>query len=155
MSPGGDGGGEVDLYHVHSGGCLVTHVNSGEGEGEEDLCHVCGGGRSVTDVPSGGWGRRGGSLTCSQLRTLRDTMGDGGREEELDHVRDVQSLMRRRGSVPCTQWGRLTDTCSQVGMGEERKICTMYTVGDVWSHMFPVANGEEKICPMYAVGDAQ
>ena len=113
MSPCGDGGGEEDLYHVHSGGYLVTHVNSGEWEGEEDLCHVCGGGRSVTDVPSGGWGRRGGSLTCTQLRTLRDTVEDGGGEEELDHIHS---------------WG-----CSVTHVpsgNDEKRICAMYTVGD-------------------------
>ena len=40
MSPVGEGEREEDLYHVHSGGGLVTHVNSREWEGEEDLCHI-------------------------------------------------------------------------------------------------------------------
>ena len=52
MFPGGDGGPEQDLYHVHSGRCLVTHMNSGEWEGKEDLRHVCSAGCSVTHVPS-------------------------------------------------------------------------------------------------------
>ena len=70
----------------------------GDGRGNEDLCHVRSGGHSVADIPSGGWGRRGGSLPFTQLRTLTDTctqwrMGRGG------------------GSLPCTQWGMLSDTC--------------------------------------------
>ena len=46
MFPVGDGGGEEELWHVHSGG------------------------RSVTHVPSGGWWRRGGSVSCTQWGTL-------------------------------------------------------------------------------------
>ena len=50
--------------------------------GEEDLCHVCSGGRSVTHVPSGGWGRRGGSLACTQWGTLNETCPHRGMVEE-------------------------------------------------------------------------
>ena len=46
MFPVGDGGGEEELWHVHSGG------------------------RSVTHVASGGWERRGGSLPYTQWGTL-------------------------------------------------------------------------------------
>ena len=64
MSPVGDGGGEEELWHVRSGGRLVTHV------------------------PSGGWEMRGGSLPCMQWVTLSDTspVGDGRGEEDLWHV---------------------------------------------------------------------
>ena len=48
MSPVGDGGGEEELCHVHSGGCSVTHI------------------------PSGGRWRRG-ALACTQWGTLSDT----------------------------------------------------------------------------------
>ena len=66
----GDGGGEEDLCHVPSGGCSVNMYLVGDGGGEEDLCHVPSGGCSVTHVPSGGWGRRGGSLPCTQWGML-------------------------------------------------------------------------------------
>ena len=42
----------------------------GDGGGEEDLCHVHSGGHLVADVPSGGWERIGGSLPCTQWGTL-------------------------------------------------------------------------------------
>ena len=45
----------------------------GDDGGEEDYCHVRSGGRSVSQVPSGGWGRRGGSLPCTQLGMLSVT----------------------------------------------------------------------------------
>ena len=45
----------------------------GDDGGEEDHCHVLSGGRSVSQVPSGGWGRRGGSLPCTQWGTLSVT----------------------------------------------------------------------------------
>ena len=61
MYPVADGGGKEDL-------CLMYPV--GDGRGEEDLCHVRSGGHSVADVPSTGWGRRGGSLPCTQWGTL-------------------------------------------------------------------------------------
>ena len=89
----------------------------GDGGGEEDLCHVCSGGHSLTYVPSGGWGG----------------------EEELCHVRSggcsVTHVLsggweRRGGALACTQCGMLSDTCPQWGMGEERRICAMYAVGD-------------------------
>ena len=41
-------------------------VGDGGGEDRGALAYVCSGGRSVTHVPSGGWGRRGGSLPCTQ-----------------------------------------------------------------------------------------
>ena len=65
MSLVGDVGGEKDLGHVHSGGYSVTHVTSG------------------------GWGRRGGSMHCTQWGMLSDTchpVKDGGGEEDLWHV---------------------------------------------------------------------
>ena len=89
----------------------------GDGGGEEDLCHVRSEGHSLTYVPSGGWGG----------------------EEELWHVPSggysvthVPSggWWRRGGALACMQWGTLSDTCPQWGMGEERRICVMYTVGD-------------------------
>ena len=113
----------------------------GDGRGEEDLCHVRSGGHSVADVPSGGWGRRGGSLPCTQWGMLSDTctqwgmveerrisamypvgdtqwlmypVGDGGGEEDLCHVRS----------------GGHSHICPQWGMGEERRISAMYPVGD-------------------------
>ena len=45
----------------------------GDGGGEEDLCHVRSGGRSLTYVASGGWGRRRGSVSCTQWGMLSDT----------------------------------------------------------------------------------
>ena len=54
----------------------------GDGGGEEDLCHVRSGGCSVTHVPSGGWGRRGGSLPCTQWGMLSDTCPLWGMVEE-------------------------------------------------------------------------
>ena len=82
MSPGGDGAREDDLYHVHSGISLVTHVSTEEWGGEEDLYPVHSGGGSVTHVPSGGWGRRGGSVPCTSWGTFGHTreqweMGSG------------------------------------------------------------------------------
>ena len=77
----------------------------GDGGGEEDLCHVHSGGHSVTHVPSGRWARRGGSLPCTQWGTLTHIcsqwgmmeesmsshshmfpVGDDGAEEKLWHV---------------------------------------------------------------------
>ena len=75
----GDGGREEDLCHVTSGGAQLDLVGDGGGEeydlvgdggGEEYVCHVPSGGCSVTHVPSGGWGRRGGSLPCTQWGML-------------------------------------------------------------------------------------
>ena len=56
------------IYAVGDAQWLMYPV--GDGGGEEDLCHVRSGGRSVADVPSGGWGRRGGSVSCTQWGTL-------------------------------------------------------------------------------------
>ena len=36
----------------------------------------------MTHVPSGGWGRKGGSLPCTQWGTLRDTCPKWGMAEE-------------------------------------------------------------------------
>ena len=66
-------------------------------------------------------------------------VGDGGGEEELWHVRSGGRSVthvpsggwwRRGGALACTQWGTLSDTCPQWGMGEEKRICVMYAVGD-------------------------
>ena len=66
-------------------------------------------------------------------------VGDGGGEEDLFHVctggcsvTHVPSggWERTGGSRPCTQWGTFSDTCPEWGMGEERRISAMYTVGD-------------------------
>ena len=84
------------------------------GDGEERRISAM---YAVGDVPSGGWGRRGGSLPCTQWGTLTDTCTQWG-------------MGRRGGSLPCTQWGMLSDTCTQWGMGEERRISAMYAVGD-------------------------
>ena len=92
----------------------------GDGGGEEDPWHVHSGRRSVIHVPSGGWERRRGSLPCMQWGTLRDTcpqwrmgeekrisamyavgdthshmfsVGDGGGEEDLCHVRSGGCLV--------------------------------------------------------------
>ena len=54
----------------------------GDDGGEEDHCHVRSGGRSVSHVPSGGWGRRGGSLPCTQCGTLSVTCPQWGMGEE-------------------------------------------------------------------------
>ena len=173
MYPVGDRGGEEDLCHVRSGGRWLMYP-VGDGGGEEDLCHVRSGGHSVADVPSGGWGRRGGSLPCTQwgrgggeedLCHVRSAMyavgwlmypvGDGGGEEDLCHVRsgghsvaDVPSggWERKGGSLPCTQL--LSDTCTQWGMGEERRISAMYAVYVQWLMQWGMGD-------MYAVGDAQ
>ena len=90
-------------------------------------------------------------------------VGDDGGEEELCHVRSggrsVTHVLsggweRRGGSLPCTQWGTLSDTCPQWGMGEQRRICAMYAVGDTHSHMFPVGDdvGEEDLCHVRSGG---
>ena len=43
-------GGKVDLCHVHSGGCSVTHVPGGNGGEEEDMWYVHCGGHLVTPL---------------------------------------------------------------------------------------------------------
>ena len=45
----------------------------GDGGGGENLSYVRSGGRSVRYVPSGAWGRRGGSLPCTQWDMLSHT----------------------------------------------------------------------------------
>ena len=72
-SPGGDRGGKVDMYHLHSGERWVTHVPNVIWGGKEDLSHVCNGGCLVTHVPSERYERRGGSLLYTQWWTLSDT----------------------------------------------------------------------------------
>ena len=54
----------------------------GDDGGEEELCHVHSGGHSVTHVPSVGWGRRGGSLPCTQWGTLTHICSQWGMLEE-------------------------------------------------------------------------
>ena len=49
-----------------------------------------------------------------------------GGEENLCHVHSGETL---------------SDTCPQCGMGEGRRICVMYAVGDTHSHMSPVGDG--------------
>ena len=113
----------------------------GDKGGEEDLCHVPSGEHSVTHVPSGRWGG----------------------EEDLCHVpsggRSVAYVPsggrgRRGGSVSCTQWGTLTHICPQWGMGEERRISAIYTVGDAQWLMYPVRDGggEEDLCHVRSGG---
>ena len=107
----------------------------GDGGGEEDLCHVRSGGHSVADVPIGGWGRKGGSLPCTQWAMVSDTctqwgmgeerrisamyavgdtqwlmypVGDGRGEEDLCHVR---SGGRSLTHVPSGGWGGEEDLC--------------------------------------------
>ena len=82
MYPVGDKGGEENHCHVPSGGHSVTHVPSGRQGGEEYLCHVPSRRRSVAYVPSGGWGRRGGSLPCTQWETLSGLCTQWGTGEE-------------------------------------------------------------------------
>ena len=53
-----------------------------DGGGEEDLSHVRIGGHSVTHVPGGGWGRRGGSVPCTQWSTLIDINPQWGMREK-------------------------------------------------------------------------
>ena len=67
-------------------------------------------------------------MSCTQWGMLSDTCPQWGWE-------------RRGRSLPCTQWEMLSDTCPQWGMGEERRICVMYAVGDTHSHMSPVGDG--------------
>ena len=120
---------------------------------EEDPSCVCSEGHSVTHVPSGRLGRRGGSVPCTQWGTLSQTCSQWEMGEE-------------RGSVPCmqrgTQWHMspvedggeeddLSHVCSggpsvthfpmQWGMGRERTISAMYTMGDAQWHMSPVGDG--------------
>ena len=89
----------------------------GDGRGEEDLCHVRSGGRSVTHVPSGGWGRRGGSVSCTQWGTLTHICPQWGMGEE-----------KRCSAMYAV--GDASDTCPQRGMVEERRSSGMYAVGD-------------------------
>ena len=102
------------MYAVGDAQWLMYPV--GDGGGEEDLCHVRSGGRSVADVPSGGWGRRGGSVSCTQWGTLTH-VGDGRGKEDLCHVRSGGCSVthvpsggweRKGGSLPCMQWGTLS-----------------------------------------------
>ena len=58
MFPVGDGAGQEELWHVHSGGCSVTHV------------------------ASGGWERRRGSLPYTQWGTLTHICSQWGMVEE-------------------------------------------------------------------------
>ena len=138
----------------------------------------------MTHVPSGGLGRKGGYLTCMQLRTV-STVGNGEGEEEkvpfshwgmLSHTCH-QCGTRRRGSVPCKQWGMgkerrrcifpsggLSVTPVTSVDWEEEDLCHLhsagflhmslvrdgggeedlcYIVGGVWSHTYPVTNGNE------------
>ena len=81
----------------------------GDGRGEEDLCHVHSGGHSVADVPSGGWERKGGSLPCTQWGTLSDTCTQWGMgEEDLCHVRSGGHSLTH---VPSRGWGGEEDLC--------------------------------------------
>ena len=50
--------------------------------GQEDLCHVPSGERLVTHIPSGGWGRRGGSVPCTQWGVLSDACPQWGMGED-------------------------------------------------------------------------
>ena len=56
--------------------------------------------------------------------------------------------------MSCMQWGIVTHICPQWGMGEERRICVMYAVGDTHSHMSPVGDGggEEELCHVCSGG---
>ena len=78
------------------------------GGGEKDLCHVYSGGCSVRHVLSGAWGKRGGSLRCTHWYMGED----------------------RRISIYKYAVGTLSQTCPLLEMGEERRICVMYTVVD-------------------------
>ena len=115
----------------------------GDGGGEQDHCHICSGGRSVTHVPSLGWGRRGGSLPCTQWGMLSDTCPQWGIGEEeriisaMYTMGDTHSHMFPVGDDGGEEepWhvcsgGTLSDTCPQWEMGEERRITAMYAVGD-------------------------
>ena len=112
----------------------------GDGGGEEDLCHVRSGGRSLTYVASGGWGRRRGSVSCTQWGMLSDTCPQWGMGEE----RRISGMYAVGDAQRHTQWG----TCT---WGSEKRMlpCTQWGM----------THGEEKrssgICVMYAVGDAQ
>ena len=66
-------------------------------------------------------------------------VGNDGGEEELWHVRSGGRSVthvpsggwwRRGGSVSCMHWVTLSYTCPQWGMREERRISSMYAVGD-------------------------
>ena len=147
------GMGEEDLWHVCSGGRSVTHVPSEgwERRGGSQPCTQWG---TPSDTcPQWGMGEE---KRISAMYAVGDThshmfpVGDGGGEEDLSHVRSGGCSVthvpsgewwRRGGSQPCTQWGTLSDTCPQWGMGEEKRICVMYAVGDTHSHMFPVGDG--------------
>ena len=85
-----------------------------------DICPQWGMGQDLCHVHSG---------ECS--------VGDEGGKEDLCHVhsggRSVTHVPsgrwgRREASVPCTQRGRLSGICPQWGMGEEKRICSMYTL---------------------------
>ena len=56
------------------------------------------------------------------------------------------------GFLPCMQWGTLTDTCPQWGMSEEKRISSMYEVGEAQCDMSLVGEWEEsRISTMYVV----
>ena len=140
----------------------------GDGGGEEDLCHVRSGGYSVADVPSGGWGRKGGSLPCTQWGMLSDTctqwgmgeerrisamyavgdaqwlmypVGDGRGEEDLCHVRSGGYSV---ADVPSGGWGRKGRSLPWTQWGMLSDTCTQWGMGE-----------ERRISAMHAVGDTQ
>ena len=68
---------------MYAVGDTHSHMSPvGDEEGEEELWYVRSGGCSVTHVPSGGWWRRGGSVSCTQLWTLTQICPQWGMREE-------------------------------------------------------------------------
>ena len=116
------------MYAVGDAQWLMYPV--GDGGGEEDLCHVRSGGHSVADVPSGGWGRRGGSLPCTQWRTQWlmypcTHVRSGGCS--VTHV-PSGGWERKGGSLPCTQWGTLRADVPMGDGGGEEDLCQWGTL---------------------------
>ena len=90
----------------------------GDGGGDEDVWHIHNGGCSVRYVPTAGLGAEVDfSHVCRWGCSLTNVPSGG--------------WWRRGGSLACMQWGMLTDKCPYWGIGEDRRICAMYTVGDV------------------------
>ena len=89
-------------------------------------------------------------------------VGDAGGEEDHSHVHSggcsathvPSGGWGRRGSVACMHCGMLSDMCPHWGMGEEKRIGAMYTVGERSLTHAPVwdGGGEEDVCQIRSGG---
>ena len=120
---------------------------------EEDPSCVCSEGHSVTHVPSGRLGRREGSVPCTQWGTLSQTCPQWEMGKERGSVPCMQRGML---SDTCPQW-RMGDMSPVEDGGEEDDLIHVCSGGPSVTHV-PMQWGmgrERTISAMYTVGDAQ